>query len=97
MQTIRFEGDRYVRMVGIARIADRAEFLPRFRNVIDSVDTASEFNPGVGKAGRDHPRSSARALRVKAAAKPALAPMAGSTPRAIRPTMTAAPRAAAVT
>ena len=40
MQTIRFEGDRYVRMVGVARIADRAEFLPRVRNVIDSVDTS---------------------------------------------------------
>lgn len=40
MQTIRFEADRYVRMVGIARVAQRAETLPRFRNVIDSIDMA---------------------------------------------------------
>jgi hypothetical protein len=40
MQTIRFEGDRYVRMVGIARVADRGEMLPRFRNLIDAVDMA---------------------------------------------------------
>jgi hypothetical protein len=40
MQTIRFEFDRYVRMVAISRIAQRAETLPRFRTVIDSIDMA---------------------------------------------------------
>ncbi|WP_210497379.1 hypothetical protein [Microvirga antarctica] len=40
MQSIRFDPDRYVRMVGIARVAQRADTLPRFRNVIDSVDMA---------------------------------------------------------
>lgn len=40
MQTIRFDADRYVRMVGIARIDQRAEMLPRFRNVVDSIDMA---------------------------------------------------------
>ncbi|MBF9233777.1 hypothetical protein [Microvirga alba] len=38
MQTIRFEPDRYVRMVGLARIDQREQLLPRFRNVIDGVD-----------------------------------------------------------
>ena len=38
MQTIRFEPDRYVRMVGLARVEQRAENLPRFRNVIDGID-----------------------------------------------------------
>ena len=41
MQSIRFEFDRYVRMVGIARVSQRAEMLPRFRALIDSVDTAA--------------------------------------------------------
>lgn len=38
MQTIRFESDRYVRMVGIARIDQREQLLPRFRNLIDNLD-----------------------------------------------------------
>ncbi|MGO4572529.1 hypothetical protein [Microvirga sp. 2TAF3] len=37
MQTIRFDNDRYVRMVGLARVAERQTYLPRFRSVIDSV------------------------------------------------------------
>lgn len=37
-QTIRFEPDRYVRLVGLARIAERDKALPRFRAMIDSVD-----------------------------------------------------------
>ncbi|HEY8565689.1 MAG TPA: hypothetical protein VIL65_09330 [Beijerinckiaceae bacterium] len=37
-QTIRFAPDGYVRMVGIARADTRDAILPRFRNVIDSVD-----------------------------------------------------------
>jgi len=40
MQTIRFDNGRYVRMVGMARVADRQAFLPRFRKVIDGVETA---------------------------------------------------------
>jgi hypothetical protein len=38
MQTIRFEPDRYVRMVGLVRDGDRDKTLPRFRTIIDSVD-----------------------------------------------------------
>jgi hypothetical protein len=38
MQTIRFESDRYVRMVGLTRAAKRDENLPRFRRIIDSVE-----------------------------------------------------------
>ena len=38
MQTIRFEPDRYVRMVGLARVEQRDRNLPRFRNVIDGID-----------------------------------------------------------
>jgi hypothetical protein len=41
MQTIRFEPDRYVRMVGLARAEKRDQILPRFRTLIDSV----EMNP----------------------------------------------------
>lgn len=41
MQTIRFESDRYVRMVGMTRTEQRSENLRRFRAVIDSV----EINP----------------------------------------------------
>ncbi|MBM6595016.1 hypothetical protein [Microvirga pudoricolor] len=37
-QTIRFEPDRYVRMVGMTRPDQRDSNLPRFRTVIDSVD-----------------------------------------------------------
>lgn len=37
-QAIRFAADGYVRMVGIARVAERDAFLPRFRAVVDSVD-----------------------------------------------------------
>jgi hypothetical protein len=40
MQTIRFEPGRYVRMVGLARIEQRDQILPRFRTIIDSVETA---------------------------------------------------------
>lgn len=38
MQTIRFDPDRYVRMVGLVREGDRDKTLPRFRTIIDSVD-----------------------------------------------------------
>lgn len=38
VQTIRFDNDRYVRMVGLARVADRQTYMPRFRNVIDSIE-----------------------------------------------------------
>ncbi|NIX75994.1 hypothetical protein [Microvirga terricola] len=38
LQTIRFDSDRYVRMVGMAKIDQREQLMPRFRNVIDSVD-----------------------------------------------------------
>jgi hypothetical protein len=37
-QTIRFEPDRYVRMVGMTKPDQRGANLPRFRTVIDSVD-----------------------------------------------------------
>ncbi|QFU17574.1 hypothetical protein [Microvirga thermotolerans] len=40
MQTIRFDNGRYVRMVGIVRVADRQTYLPRFRKVIDGMETA---------------------------------------------------------
>jgi hypothetical protein len=38
MQTIRFEPDHYVRMVGLARAESRDQTLPRFRTMIDSVE-----------------------------------------------------------
>jgi hypothetical protein len=38
MQTIRFEPDRYVRMVGLVRADERQQVLPRFRAMIDSVE-----------------------------------------------------------
>jgi len=38
MQTIRFEPDRYVRMVGLTRVEQRDQTLPRFRAVIDSLE-----------------------------------------------------------
>jgi hypothetical protein len=38
MQTIRFDPDRYVRMVGLVREGHRDQLLPRFRTMIDSVD-----------------------------------------------------------
>jgi hypothetical protein len=41
MQTIRFDPDRYVRMVGLTRVEQRDENLRRFRSVIDGV----EMNP----------------------------------------------------
>lgn len=41
MQTIRFESGRYVRMVGMTRVEQRDQYLPRFRAVIDGV----EMNP----------------------------------------------------
>jgi hypothetical protein len=37
-QTIRFDTDRYVRMVAMSRVEDRDRNLPRFRSVIDSVE-----------------------------------------------------------
>jgi hypothetical protein len=40
MQTIRFDSDRYVRMVGMAREEQRDQLLPRFRSVIDSIEVA---------------------------------------------------------
>jgi hypothetical protein len=40
MQTIRFEPDRYVRMVGLARVEQRDQILPRFRTIIDTVEMA---------------------------------------------------------
>ena len=41
MQTIRFDSDRYVRMVGLTRVEQRDQNLRRFRSVIDGV----EMNP----------------------------------------------------
>ena len=41
MQTIRFEPDRYLRMVGLSRVEQRDQNMPRFRAVIDGV----EMNP----------------------------------------------------
>ena len=38
MQTIRFDTDRYVRMVGLTRVEQRDQNLRRFRSVIDGVD-----------------------------------------------------------
>jgi hypothetical protein len=38
MQTIRFEPDRYVRLVGLTRVEQRDQNLPRFRTMIDGVD-----------------------------------------------------------
>ena len=38
MQTIRFDSDRYVRMVGLTRVEQRDQNLRRFRSVIDGVD-----------------------------------------------------------
>jgi hypothetical protein len=37
-QTIRFEPDRYVRMVGLTRVEQREQNLPRFRAVIDAIE-----------------------------------------------------------
>jgi hypothetical protein len=37
-QTIRFEPDRYMRMVGLVREGKREQVMPRFRTMIDSVD-----------------------------------------------------------
>lgn len=38
MQTIRFAGGRYVRMIGVAKAEERDVMLPRFRRVFDSVE-----------------------------------------------------------
>jgi len=38
MQTIRFDSDRYVRMVGLVRDEQRTEIMRRFRTMIDSVE-----------------------------------------------------------
>lgn len=37
-QTIRFENDRFLRMVGMTRTENRARDLPRFRTIIDNAD-----------------------------------------------------------
>ena len=37
MQTIRFEGGGFLRMVGVVREAQRDEVMPRFRRAVDSV------------------------------------------------------------
>lgn len=39
MQSIRFEGDRYLRMVGLTREEQRDQNLPRFRAIADSVES----------------------------------------------------------
>ncbi|KLK94764.1 hypothetical protein AA309_02060 [Microvirga vignae] len=39
MQSIRFDGDRYVRMVGLSREEQRDQNLPRFRAIADGVET----------------------------------------------------------
>lgn len=39
MQSIRFAGDRYVRMVGLTREDQRDQNLPRFRAIADSIET----------------------------------------------------------
>jgi hypothetical protein len=41
MQSIRFEPDRFVRMVGLTRVEQRDQNLPRFRAIADGV----EMNP----------------------------------------------------
>ncbi len=38
MQSIRFDGDRYVRMVGLTREEDRDRNLPRFRAIADGLE-----------------------------------------------------------
>jgi len=38
MQTIRFDPDRYVRMVGLTRVEQRDQNLPRFRTMVDGID-----------------------------------------------------------
>lgn len=38
MQSIRFEGDRYLRMVGLTRVEQRDQNLPRFRAIADGVE-----------------------------------------------------------
>lgn len=37
MQTIRFSGDGYLRMLGIARVDKRDDVIPRFRRIVDGV------------------------------------------------------------
>lgn len=39
MQSIRFDGDRYVRIVGLSREDQRDQNLPRFRAIADGVET----------------------------------------------------------
>ncbi|WP_445502214.1 hypothetical protein [Microvirga sp. G4-2] len=39
MQSIRFDGDRYVRMVGLTREEQRDQNLPRFRAIADGIET----------------------------------------------------------
>jgi hypothetical protein len=41
MQSIQFDGNRYVRMVGLTRAEQRDQNLPRFRAVADGLETAS--------------------------------------------------------
>ncbi len=38
MQTIRFTPDGYFRSVGVARVDQRTDYLPRFRQVVDSIE-----------------------------------------------------------
>jgi hypothetical protein len=40
MQSIRFDGDRYVRMVGLTREEQRDQNLPRFRAIADGIETS---------------------------------------------------------
>ncbi|SCY35867.1 hypothetical protein [Microvirga guangxiensis] len=40
MQSIRFDGNRYVRMVGLTREEQRDQNLPRFRAIADGIETA---------------------------------------------------------
>jgi len=39
MQSIRFDNDRYVRMVGLTREEQRDQNLPRFRSIADGIET----------------------------------------------------------
>jgi len=39
MQSIRFDADRYVRMVGLTRVEQRDQNLPRFRAIADGIET----------------------------------------------------------
>ena len=83
MQTIRFEPDRYVRMVGLARVEQRdrepAALPQRHRRVDTSVPDPLP-SPVPGKPAATSRAGCASARRVKAAAKPAAAQMEGIEP-----------------